>query len=57
VGETPEKTYIVMFKRPEINIQPVIAGRAEIHGDRLVFVDSDGRLVALFLLEMVSKLE
>jgi hypothetical protein len=54
VGETSEKTYIVMFKRPEINIQPVIAARAEIHGDHLVFLDSDGRLAALFLLEMVQ---
>jgi hypothetical protein len=54
VGVTPDRTYIVMFKRPEINIRPVIAARAEIHGDHLVFVDSDGRLVALFLLELVQ---
>ena len=54
VGETPEKTYIVKFQRSEINIQPVIAARAEIHGDHLVFLDMDGRLVALFLLEIVQ---
>jgi hypothetical protein len=54
VGEGPERTYIVKFTRPEINIQPVIAARAEIHGDHLVFLDSDGRLAALFPQEMVQ---
>ena len=54
MGETPEKTYTVMFKRPGTNIQPVIAARAEITGDHLVFLDLDGRLVALFLLEIVQ---
>ena len=54
MGETLGKAYIVQFTRPEIKLQPVIAARAEIHGDHLVFLDSDGRLVALFFLEIVQ---
>jgi hypothetical protein len=54
VGDMPEKTYIVNFRRPEIIMRPVVAARAEIQGDHLVFVNSDGRLAALFLLEIVQ---
>jgi hypothetical protein len=50
----PEKAYIVKFKRPEISVRPVMAARAEIQGDHLVFVNSEGGLAALFLLEMVQ---
>ena len=57
MGETPEKAYIVKFVRPEMTIQPVIAARAEIHGDHLVFLDSDGRLGCVVLPGDGSKLE
>jgi hypothetical protein len=50
----PERAYIVKFKRPEIIMRPVVAARAEVQGDHLVFVNADGRLAALFLLEIVQ---
>jgi hypothetical protein len=50
----PEKSYIVKFKRGEISVQPVVAARAEIQGENLVFLNSEGRLTALFFLEMVQ---
>jgi hypothetical protein len=56
VDETPEKTYIVKFSRPDINIQTVIAARAEIRGDHLVFLNSDGTPAASFLLKMVQSM-
>src|SRR6202012_6167636 len=40
----PEKFYIVTFKRTEISVRPVVAARAEIQGDNLVFLNSEGRL-------------
>jgi hypothetical protein len=54
VAKTPEKTYIVKFIRTEMNIQTVIAARAEIRGDHLVFLNSDGELAATFLLKMIE---
>ena len=48
------KTYIVRFKNPVISTQPVIASRAEIHGDHVVMLDSEGRLVALFWIAIVE---
>lgn len=49
-----EKTFIVQFKRPLQTIQHVVAATAEIHGEHLVFLDSQGKLVALCLLETVQ---
>jgi hypothetical protein len=49
-----EKSYIVKFKRGEISVQPVVATSVEIQGDNLVFLNSEGRLTALFFLEMVQ---
>jgi hypothetical protein len=54
VGKMPEKAYIVKFKRPEISIRPVMAACVEIQGEHLVFVNSEGRLAALFSLEMIQ---
>jgi hypothetical protein len=49
-----DKTYLVRFKPPEISTQPVVAERAEIHGEHLVFLNSKGQLAALFLMEIVE---
>jgi hypothetical protein len=49
-----EKSYIVKFKRGEISVRPVVAARAEIQCDNLVFLNSEGRLTALFFLDMVQ---
>ena len=50
----PVKTYLVRFKRSDVNTQLVVASGAEIHGEHLVFLDADGGLAALFVLEIVE---
>jgi hypothetical protein len=49
-----EKTFLVRLKAPSLGLQQVVAARAEIQEDHLVFVHSDGRLAALFLLDLVE---
>jgi hypothetical protein len=49
-----DKTYLVRFKSPELGNQLVIAQRAEIYDEHLVFLNSKGELAALFLLEIVE---
>jgi hypothetical protein len=50
----PDKTWIVFFDRPQLESQLVVATNATIVGDHLVFINSKGDLVALFLLEVVA---
>jgi hypothetical protein len=50
----PDKTFRVLLNPPSGAIQHVSASRFEIQGEHLVFVDSEGRLAALFLLEIVE---
>ena len=49
-----EKTYLVRLKAPSLALQHVAASRFEIHGEHLVFVNSQGNLAALFLTELVQ---
>ena len=49
-----DKTYLVCLKPPSEVLQRVAASRFEIHGEHLVFVDSEGKLAALFLMELVE---
>jgi hypothetical protein len=49
-----DKTYLIRFKRSDVSLHLLIAARAEIHGEHLVFLRSDGRLAALFVLEIVE---
>jgi hypothetical protein len=49
-----DKTYLVRLKSPNLALQQVVATRAEIQEEHLVFVSSDGKLAALFLMEMVE---
>ena len=49
-----QKTYLVRLKPPSLAFQQVTASKAEIQGDHLVFVDSNGKLAGLFLLELVE---
>jgi hypothetical protein len=49
-----DKPYLIRLKRSDVNPQLVIAASAEIHGEHLVFLRSDGNLVALFVLEIVE---
>jgi hypothetical protein len=49
-----EKTYLVRLKPPSLALQHVSASRFEIQGEHLAFVDSRGKLAALFLMELVE---
>jgi hypothetical protein len=49
-----EKTFLVRLKPPSLALQQVVSARAEIQEDHLVFVNSDGKLAALFLTEIVE---
>jgi hypothetical protein len=49
------KVYIVKFKSPAPGVvQTVSASTVEIHDEHLIFCDSEGKLAALFLLEIVE---
>jgi hypothetical protein len=49
------KAYIVKFKPPALDVlHTVIASTVEIHDEHLIFCDSEGRLAALFLLDIVE---
>ena len=48
-----EKTYLVRLK-PPLSIQHVPASRFEIQGEHVVFVDANGNLKAVFLMELVE---
>jgi hypothetical protein len=50
----PDKTFLVRMKAPNHATQHVTASRFQIHGEHLVFVDSEGKPAALFLLEIVE---
>jgi hypothetical protein len=50
----PRKGYLIRFRRPDLTVQLVVAANAEIHGEHLLFLHSDGSLAALFLLEIVE---
>jgi hypothetical protein len=49
-----DKTYLVRLKPRELGLHVVIAASAEIHGEHIVLLNSDGELAALFLLEIVE---
>ncbi len=50
----PEKTFLIRFKRTDLDFHIVIAANTEIHGEHLVLLRSDGSLAALFLMEIVE---
>jgi hypothetical protein len=50
----PVKTYLIRFTRSDMPTQLVVASSAEIHGEHLVFLQANGRLAALFVLEIVE---
>jgi hypothetical protein len=49
-----DKLYLIRFKGLELSFHAVIAARAEIHGEHLVFLRANGKLAALFLLEIID---
>jgi hypothetical protein len=50
-----DKTFLIRFKLATyLSPRPVLAAKAEIRGEHLILLDSGGKLVALFLLEIVD---
>jgi hypothetical protein len=50
----PDKTWIVFFNRPQLETQLVVAANVIVVGDHLIFTDSRGDMVRLYLLEVVA---
>jgi hypothetical protein len=48
------KTYLVRLKPRELGLHVAVAASAEIHGEHIVLLNSEGKLAALFLLEIVE---
>jgi hypothetical protein len=48
-----EQTYLVALKPPSQAVQQVIAATVEVHGKHLVFLNAEGKMAALFLMEIV----
>ncbi len=51
-----DKTFLVRLKPRQLSIQPVVAVRVEIQAEHIVLLDSNGKLAALFLMELVESL-
>jgi hypothetical protein len=49
-----EQNYLVEFKPPSQAVQLVIAAAVEVQGEHLVFLNAEGKLSALFLMEIVE---
>ena len=52
-----DQTYVVTLKPPSRATQHVVASVGGVRGDHLVFLDGQGKLAALFLLELVESWE
>ncbi len=49
-----EQTYLEAFRPPSQAIQHVVAATVEVHGEHLVFLNAEGKLAALFMMEIVE---
>jgi hypothetical protein len=49
-----DTTFLIQFRTPELLDQPVIAARAEVRGEHLLLLHSNGDLAAAFMLENVK---
>ena len=47
-------TFVVRFKSRDLQPQLVSASHVEIQGEHLAFLESHGKLIALFLMEVVE---
>jgi hypothetical protein len=50
----PDKTWMVLFNRSQLETQLVVAANAMVVDEHLVFTNSKGDLVGLFLIEVVE---
>jgi hypothetical protein len=49
-----DRKFLIRFRSPELNDQHVLASRAQIEGDRLILFNAQGKLAALFSLDIVE---
>jgi hypothetical protein len=49
-----EKTYFVRLKH-QLGVNSITAASQEVYGDHLVFLNLEGELAALFLLDVVER--
>ena len=49
-----DKTYRIQFKGQEASSQLVVASTLEVHGDQLAFLNSGGKLAAVFPMKSVK---
>jgi hypothetical protein len=49
-----DRRFLVRFKLPQMILQSVIAQTVQIQGDHLVFLDSEGKPVAMFVMTVVE---
>jgi hypothetical protein len=54
IGVKLDQTYVVTLKPPSRATQHVVAKIGGVRGDHLVFLDAQGKLAGLFLLELVE---
>lgn len=52
--EMVDTTFLVQFRAPGLGAQSVIAARAEVRGEHLLLLRSNGQLAAAFMLENVK---
>jgi hypothetical protein len=50
----PDKTYLVRLKPPSLALHQVVASKAEIQEENLVFLTSDGKVAGVFPMERVE---
>jgi hypothetical protein len=49
-----DQTHLVALKPPSQAVQHVVATTVEVHGEHLVFLNAEGKLAALFMMEIVQ---
>jgi hypothetical protein len=50
----PHTTFLIEFRAPDLGALCVSAARAEVRGDHLLLLNSDGQLAEAFMLEDVK---
>lgn len=49
-----DTTFLIQFRTPGLGAQSVIAARAEVRGEHLLLLRSNGQLAAVFMLDDVK---
>jgi hypothetical protein len=49
-----DTTFLIQFRTPNLDAQFVVAARAEVRGEHLLLLHSDGQLAAVFMLDSVK---